>query len=87
MSKHFAIIVIAVAALSTADAASAKSKTCILAGGEATMVTLDLAKFMAEAALKNSIAGKGYEAAGPIKLTCKDPSPLSYCLAERRACK
>ena len=35
---------------------AAKAGKCVMAGGEATMVTEDLAKFMAGAALKNSMA-------------------------------
>ena len=36
-------------------AAEAKGGKCVMAGGEATMVTEDLAKFMSAAALKNSV--------------------------------
>jgi hypothetical protein len=63
------------------------AKTCVLAGGEATMVTRDLAEFMAKAALGNSIKNKGLKAEGVPKLTCNGPSPLSYCLAQQKACK
>ena len=56
-------------------------------GGEATMVTSDLAKFMAGAALKNSIAGMGAKPAGEAKMTCKDGIASVYCLAQQRACK
>jgi hypothetical protein len=67
-------------------AAHAK-KSCVLAGGEATMITRDLAEFMAKAALNNSIKAKGLTAEGAAKLSCKDPAPLTYCLAEQKACK
>lgn len=63
------------------------AKTCVMAGGEATMITRDLAEFMAKAALGNSIKGKGMTASGPIKLKCNDPSPLTYCIATQKACK
>lgn len=63
------------------------AKSCVMAGGEATMITGDLARFMANAALGNSIKGKGLKAAGPVKMKCKDPSPLVYCIATQRACK
>ena len=66
---------------------SASAKTCFLAGGEATMVTKDLADFMANAALKNSMKDKGLTPQGAVKLTCNAPSPLTYCLAQQRACK
>ena len=39
---------------------------CVRAGGQATMITEDLAKFMAGAALKNSIAGMGAKPVGPV---------------------
>ncbi len=59
---------------------------CVMAGGEATMVTQDLAKFMAEAALKNSIAAHGWTAKGDIKMKCDTPNGLPHCMARRRAC-
>jgi hypothetical protein len=65
----------------------ATAKSCVLAGGEATMVTQDLARFMANAALGNSIKAKGLTAQGVAKVTCKDPAPLSYCIAQQKACK
>ena len=67
--------------------AQAATKSCVLAGGEATMVTRDLAEFMAKAALGNSMKAKDLKPTGAVKLTCKDPAPLTYCLAEQRACK
>ena len=60
---------------------------CVLAGGEATMITTDLAKFMAGAALKNSISGMGAKPVGDVKMTCKDGTATVYCLAQQRACK
>ena len=64
-----------------------QAKTCVLAGGEATMVTKDLAEFMANAALKSSMNSKGLTPQGAVKLTCNAPSPLTYCLAQQKACK
>ena len=69
-----------------AQAADAKSK-CVLAGGEANMITQDLAEFMAKAALKNSINGMGAKPSGDVKLKCKQNGALQYCKAEQRACK
>ncbi len=81
-------VAVAAAALAVlAPSAHAAKKTCVLAGGEATMITRDLAEFMAKAALGNSIKAKGMTAEGAVKLSCKDPAPLSYCLAEQKACK
>jgi hypothetical protein len=73
-----------VAVLASIQAVEAKSK-CVLAGGEATMVTEDLAKFMAGAALKNSISANGWKAAGAVKMTCKT-NGLTHCVARQRAC-
>jgi hypothetical protein len=67
--------------------AQAAPKSCVLAGGEATMVTRDLAEFMAKAALGNSMKAKDLKPTGAVKLSCKDPAPLTYCLAQQRACK
>jgi hypothetical protein len=52
--KSILKMTLAVAAV-CAFTGSAQAGGCVLAGGEATMVTQDLAKFMASAALKNSI--------------------------------
>lgn len=67
--------------------APADAKSCVLAGGEATMITPDLAKFMAEAALKNSMKDKGLSPAGAMKMSCQDPAPFTHCMAKQRACK
>jgi hypothetical protein len=60
---------------------------CVRAGGEATMITEDLAKFMAQAALKNSIAGMGAKPVGPVNLKCSMGQGLPYCIARQKACK
>lgn len=67
-----------------ATTASAKGK-CALAGGEATMVTSDLAKFMATAALNNQIKANNWKAAGAVKMTCKTEL-TTHCVARQRAC-
>lgn len=81
-----ALAATAVVSTGEAQAQGAKSK-CVLAGGEATMVTGDLARFMANAALKNSISGMGAKASGAVKMTCKDGVATVHCLAQQRACK
>lgn len=83
-----AAAIAAVALFSTGVAAQQKKAGgCVLAGGEATMVTGDLARFMANAALNNSISGKGLKASGQVKMTCKDGIASVHCLAQQRACK
>ena len=78
---------IAGALFATASASQAARATCVLAGGEATMITQDMAQFMANAALKNSIKGMGATGQGAVKVACNAPSPLTYCKAQQRACK
>lgn len=68
-------------------AASVAHAECRTVAGSADMITRDLAKFMAEAALKNAIADKGMKAAGPINMTCRDDTVTTYCKATRQACR
>jgi hypothetical protein len=70
----------------SATPVSAK-QTCVLAGGEATMITEDLAKFMANAALNNSIKGMNATAAGKASMDCKPATGLTYCISRQKACK
>lgn len=79
--------VVAATLLATGPTQAATRKSCVMAGGEATMMTRGMAEFMANAALKNSIKGKDMTATGPISLKCNDPAPLTYCIARQRACK
>lgn len=81
------LLVLSATALVAPVAAQQKKGGCFLAGGEATMVTEDLAKFMANAALNNSIKGAGAKAAGAAKMTCKSAAVGTHCLAQQRACK
>jgi hypothetical protein len=60
---------------------------CVRAGGQATMITEDLAKFMAGAALKNSIAGMGAKPVGPVAMKCETGAGLPTCVARQKACK
>ena len=76
---------ISAAVLFAAGSAMAAPK-CVVAGGEATMVTEGLARFMAGAALKNSIAGMGAKPTGAIATTCT-ATGLTYCISKQRACK
>lgn len=62
------------------------AKSCARYGGDATMITEDLAKFMANAALKNSINGAGAKPQGAVKMTCS-ASGLVTCQARQVACK
>lgn len=59
---------------------------CRTVVGSADMITRDLAKFMANAALKNAIEAKGLKPSGEIALTCRDDTVTTYCKASRPAC-
>ena len=83
-----AIVTVGAALSSVMLAAPAMAaKSCVMAGGEATMITADLAKFMATAALNNSMKAKDLKPTGAVKMKCNDPNPLTYCIATQRACK
>ena len=84
--KAFKIAAFALAAFASSVSGAQAAVKCVTAGGESTMTTLDLAKFMAEAALKNAIAAHNWKAAGPIKVTCDAPYGLPHCIAQRKAC-
>jgi hypothetical protein len=90
-STHFTIaaaatLLVALGAGSAVQAAPMGAK-CVLAGGEANMITQGLAEFMAKAALKNSINGMGAKPAGVVALKCNQNGALQYCKATQRACK
>ncbi|MCH9808596.1 MAG: hypothetical protein K0U74_12770 [Alphaproteobacteria bacterium] len=74
-----------IAALFAANAAQAGS--CVKAGGQATMLTPDMAKFMAKAALKNQMKNNGFKPSGRMTLTCKPAALGTHCVAHQRACK
>ena len=82
---HLALVAAAGAGLMLAAPGGASAAKCVLAGGEATMVTEDLAKFMAEAALKNSISAHNWKPAGKVKMTCKT-EVTTHCVAKQKAC-
>lgn len=91
-SKSFGVAAggVVAAALLTMTAVSLPSEAkgnCVLAGGEGSNVLPDVAKFMADAALKNSIAANGWKAAGKISQTCKTDVILTTCVSRQRACK
>jgi hypothetical protein len=61
---------------------------CVKAGGTATiMPNNDVATFMAEAALKNSIAAQGRTKVGPTKVVCDGAALVPTCTATAKACK
>lgn len=77
---------VVIAAMAFTPVAEAKSK-CVMAGGTATGLTQDVAKFMATNALNQSIASYGGKASGKVAMTCDANMLLSTCTAKQRACK
>lgn len=67
--------------------AGAQAGSCVKAGGEATMLTEDLAKFMANAALNNQISANSWKPAGQVSMTCSPSTFGIHCVARQRACK
>lgn len=65
----------------------AQAGNCVRAGGEATMITEDLAKFMASAALKNQISANSWKPAGQVSMTCTQATFGTHCVAHQKACK
>lgn len=85
--SKLALAVAAVIAAAGTTEAFAKGGKCVRAGGEATMVTQDLAKFMAGAALKNSMAAHNWKPSGPVTMKCDSGvAGLAHCSARQKAC-
>ena len=75
-------------ALAGAAPALAAGKDCVKAGGTATILPSNgVATFMAEAALKNSIAAQGRTKVGPTKVVCETNAVVPTCTATAKACK
>jgi len=70
--------------LAGGPAAAAK---CVKAGGTATSPTVDIATFMAKAALKNSIEAQGLKQKGPETVKCDGAVLGPTCVATAKACK
>jgi hypothetical protein len=84
--SKLAIAAVATLAVTASAQAAHKGGGCSMAGGEATMITEDLAKYMAGAALKNSIAAHGWKAQGAVKTKCDTANGLPHCVSKQKAC-
>ncbi len=83
--RSFVLTAIAIGAAIVSTGAQAGS--CVKAGGEATMLTEDLAKFMAGAALKNQMKANGLTPSGQVNMKCQPATFGTHCIAHQRACK
>lgn len=84
--KSAAAVVVAVAVAAFAGPVAAKGK-CVMAGGEGSNVLPDVAKFMADAALKNSMTAGGLKPSGKVKQNCKTDVVMTTCVSKQKACK
>ncbi|MFM1813420.1 MAG: hypothetical protein RLZ98_115 [Pseudomonadota bacterium] len=85
-AKSAAVAVIALGSVFAVTGA-AHAKKCVLAGGEGTGVTQDVATFMANAALKQSMQKLGVKPSGKAKVSCKTDLVITTCVAKQRGCK
>ncbi len=82
------VAIAAAAAGLAASGAGTSSAECIQAGGIGTGVTTDIATFMANKALANSIENWGGKPAGKASLKCESSAVVvTNCTASQRACK
>lgn len=71
-------------ALSSVQASAAK---CVMAGGEGTGITPEIAKSLSAIALNTSISNMGAKAKGKVATTCQTTLVVSTCTSRQRACK
>jgi hypothetical protein len=81
------VTTILAATLSLAVSTASQAAECKLYGGIGNGLTEDLAKFMADAAVKNVIENNGMKPTGEIKHTCKAATIGSECTARMQGCK
>ncbi len=79
--------IVVASVLMIAVASTAQAADCKPFGGVGNGVTEGIAKFMADAAVKNIIENKGLKPTGEIKHTCKSAMMGSECSARQMGCK
>lgn len=80
------VIVAGAAALIGATAEPSRAE-CTTLGAVGTGINEGVAKFMAEAGLKNIRENKGLKPAGAVSYKCEAGAVLTDCHAKQRACK
>lgn len=78
---------LATAAFLAILASPVQAAECKLYGGIGNGITEGIAKFMAEAAVKNVIENKGLKPSGEAKVTCTAAAVGSECTARQQGCK
>ncbi len=84
MRFHFRLCL---AALAVASGASTALADCKSVGAIGTGINEGMAKFMADAGLKNVLEGKGLKGTGAIKYTCSAGAVVTECSARQQGCK
>lgn len=88
MNSVLRLGLIAAAAVGVIGASTAPSHAaCTTIGTVGTGVNEGIAKFMAEAALKNISEDKGLKRSGAISYKCEAGAVLTDCHAKQKACK
>jgi len=88
MNSFVRIGVIVAAATSVIGATAEPSRAeCTTLGSVGTGINEGIAKFMAEAGLKNIREDKGLKPAGAVTYKCEAGAVLTDCHAKQRACK
>jgi hypothetical protein len=85
--KHLLLSAASAAALAGIAVTPASAAKCVLAGGQGTGITPDLAKTMSTIALDNAIKNMGAKASGKIDTKCETTLVVSTCTSRQKACK
>lgn len=71
-------------AIGSVQASAAK---CVMAGGQGTGITPEIAKSLSAIALNTSISNMSAKAKGKVATTCETTLVVSTCTSRQRACK
>ena len=83
---RFGVMAVAAAGIAGATSSFAAAE-CTTLGSVGTSINEGMAKYMAEAGLKNIRENKGLKAEGPLTFKCEPGAVLTDCHARQRACK
>ena len=83
---RFCLVAVATAGLYGMSLAQAQAE-CTTVGAAGDGIGEDLAKFMAQAGLKNIIDAKGLKPQGAITFKCEPGAIVTECHAQQKACK
>ena len=77
----------ALAAFVAFGSVQASAAKCVMAGGQGTGITPEIAKSLSGIALNTSIANMSAKAKGKVATTCETTLVVSTCTSRQRACK